>query len=113
MSFLKNIFSKKDIAISTYEDFWNWFAANEKAFFNAIKQKSNIEKEVLDILSPKLAELQNDFYFVVGMYEDLTAELVITADGSIANGGGGGGGGGGAPGGPGGRGAARGPAGGI
>ena len=33
MSFLKNIFGKKDDSkISTNEDFWNWFSANEKDF---------------------------------------------------------------------------------
>jgi hypothetical protein len=30
MSFLKNIFNKKEGPISTVDDFWIWFVENEK-----------------------------------------------------------------------------------
>lgn len=43
MSFLKNIFGKKDDSkISTNEDFWKWFSANEKEFAKALKTQKNI-----------------------------------------------------------------------
>ncbi|HZX59146.1 MAG TPA: DUF695 domain-containing protein, partial [Mucilaginibacter sp.] len=87
MNFLKNIFSKKDTPVRTYEEFWDWFVANERAFFNAVKnkQKNDTEKDFFDKLSPKLNDLKDGFYFVTGMYDDNTAELVITADGAIPN----------------------------
>ena len=44
MSFLKNIFGKKDEPINNYADFWTWFQKNEKAFFNVVKSRQNIEK---------------------------------------------------------------------
>lgn len=85
MSFIKNIFSKKNAPINSYEDFWNWFSNNQKAFFNVVKSKGNIEKGFFDKLSPKLNELKDGFYYLTGMYNDDTVELVITADSTIKN----------------------------
>jgi hypothetical protein len=85
MNFLKNIFSKKVQAIKTYSDFWNWFQANEKTFFNVVKTHTNIEKGFFDKLSPKLAELKEGYFYLTGMYDDNTAELVLTADGNAKN----------------------------
>ena len=44
MSFLKRIFSKQETPIRTYNDFWNWFQANERVFFTVVKDGNNIEK---------------------------------------------------------------------
>jgi len=85
MSLLKNIFGKKETPIRTFDDFWNWFQSNEESFFNAVKQHSDIEKDFFNKLSPKLNALKDGFYFVTGMYNDNTAELIITADGAIKN----------------------------
>lgn len=85
MSFLKNIFGKKDEPIKSNSDFWTWFQKNEKDFFNVVKSRQNIEKGFFDKLSPKLAELKDGFYYVTGMYDDNTVELVLTADGTIKN----------------------------
>jgi hypothetical protein len=85
MSFLKNIFGKKDEPIKSYSDFWTWFQKNEKDFFNVVKSRENIEKGFFDKLSPKLAELKEGYYYVTGMYDDNTVELVLTADGTIKN----------------------------
>lgn len=85
MSFLKNIFGKKDDPINSYSDFWAWFQKNEKDFFNVVKSRQNIEKGFFDKLSPKLAELKDGHYYVTGMYDDNTVELVLTADGTIKN----------------------------
>lgn len=85
MSFLKNMFSKKDGPIESYSDFWDWFQNHEKTFFNVVKSRKNIEKEFFDKLAPKLAELKDGYYFLAGMYDKKTAELVLTADGNIRN----------------------------
>lgn len=85
MNFIKNIFHKKDESIKTYTDFWNWFQKNEKVFFETVKSNTNIEKRFFDKLSEKLEELKEGFYFVAGMYNNETAELVITVDGNIKN----------------------------
>ncbi|MEO6301766.1 MAG: DUF695 domain-containing protein [Bacteroidia bacterium] len=83
MSFLKNIFSKKDNSINSYQDFWNWFAKNEKEFFKAVGDREIIEKNFLDKISPKLNELREGYCFLAGMLNDTTAELIITADGNF------------------------------
>ncbi len=58
MSFLKNIFGKKDAPIKSSSDFWGWFKKNERDFFNVVKNRQNIEKGFFDKLSPKLSELK-------------------------------------------------------
>ena len=85
MSFLKNIFAKKDEPIKSYEDFWSWFQKNQKAFFKVVKEQGNIEKDFFRRLSPKLHEIKDGIYYLTGMYDDDTAELALTAEGTISN----------------------------
>ncbi len=85
MSFLKNIFGKKDAPITNNADFWNWFLKNEKDFFNIVKSHNDIEGNFFDKLAPKLAELKDGYYYLTGMFDDNTAELVFTADGNTKN----------------------------
>lgn len=85
MSFLKSIFKTKDEPIKSYADFWNWFEKNEKDFFNVVKNRKDIEKGFFNKLSAKLGELKDGYYYLTGMYNDDTVELVLTADGSTKN----------------------------
>jgi hypothetical protein len=85
MSFLKNIFGKKDEPIKSYSDFWKWFETNNKEFFSVVKKGKSIEKGFFDKLSPKLEELKDGYFYLVGMYDDNTAELILTADGNTNN----------------------------
>ncbi len=85
MSFLKNIFSKKDSAIKSYKDFWDWFQNSERTFSYVVKQHQNIEKDFFDRVSPKLNELKDGFFLLTGMFDKDTVELIITADGVIKN----------------------------
>jgi Family of unknown function (DUF695) len=85
MSFLKKIFSKKDEPIKSYSDFWDWFQKNNTEFFSIVKKGKSIEKGFFDRLSPKLSELKDGYFYLTGMYDDNTAELVLTADGNTNN----------------------------
>ncbi|MCC9070734.1 DUF695 domain-containing protein [Flavobacterium sp. F-65] len=85
MGLINNMFGKKEEAIKTYADFWNWFKTNEKDFFNTVSKGDNIEKNFFDKLSPKLQELKEGYFFLAGMANEDTAELVLTADGNIKN----------------------------
>lgn len=85
MRFFKKIFGRADTPIFSNEDFWNWFIKNEKSFFNTIKKESNIEKNFFDKISSKLNELKEGFFYLTGMLDDNTVELVLTADGTIKN----------------------------
>jgi hypothetical protein len=85
MSFLKGLFTRNEDPIKSYADFWNWFEKNEKAFFNVIKKQGNVERVFFDKLSPKLGELKDGFFYLTGMYDDDTVELVLTADGDLKN----------------------------
>lgn len=85
MTFFKKAFSKADAPILSNEDFWNWFVKNEKLFFSAVKKQSNIEKNFFDKISPKLNELKDGFFYLTGMLDENTVELILTADGTIKN----------------------------
>jgi len=85
MSFLDKILGKKEAPIQSYNDFWNWFSANEKAFFRTVQSGENIHQGFFDKLAPKLDEIHEGIYFLTGMFDDQTAELVLTPDGAIRN----------------------------
>lgn len=82
---LKSIFGKKDAPIKNYGDFWEWFLKNERSFFKVVKKGNNIEKDFFGKLSPKLEELKDGFFFLAGMEDENTAELILTADGAVKN----------------------------
>lgn len=68
---------------SADQDFWKWFATQEKDFFKAVKERKNIDENFFDRVLPQLKELNENFFILVGMYEDSKAELIITVDGSL------------------------------
>ena len=76
---------KQDPPIKTYADFWHWFRDHEKAFFKVLKNQGNVERDFFDKLSPKLNQLREGYWFLAGMVDGDTAELVLTADGVVKN----------------------------
>src|SRR4051812_45170790 len=85
MNFFKKILAKKEKPVTDYDEFWIWFQDNEKVFFNVVSRQGDIEKEFFDKLSPKLNELKDGFFYLTGMCDANTAELILTADGKIKN----------------------------
>lgn len=85
MGLFNKLFSKNEPPIKNNKDFWDWFQQNEQMFHSVIKKQINIENEFIDKLLPKLKELNEGFYLLVGMENDDVAELVITAEGVIKN----------------------------
>jgi len=85
MGFLKNIFRPNDSPLKSYSDFWKWFSDNERLFYKVIKEHGDVENKIFKKLSPKLNELKEGFWYEVGMCDNNTAELIITADGVIKN----------------------------
>jgi len=85
MGLFDKFFAKKQSAINSNHDFWQWFQLNEKAFFKAVAQGDNIQELFFSKLSPKLEELKSGFFFLTGMFNTTTAELVLTADGNVNN----------------------------
>lgn len=80
-----SLFGQKDLPIRSYEDFWNWFQKNEKTFFNIVKSNTNIEAEFFNKIAPKLDELKDGYWYLTGMMDDNTVELIITVDGYPKN----------------------------
>lgn len=83
MSLFKKVFSSKEEPINTNADFWNWFKQNEKKFYHVVKSQGDIEKDFFDAMAPKLAQLGEGYFFLTGMYDDETAELILTPDGAV------------------------------
>ncbi len=85
MNILKKIFNKGEQEITSYDDFWNWFQKEEKYFYKTVKSKNNIVSDFFEKLSPKLNQLKEGYFYLTGMLNDDTAELIITADGNPKN----------------------------
>jgi hypothetical protein len=89
MGIFDKVFGKKeenvDVEIQTYQDFWNWFLTKEKEFHAIVKNRTNIETDFFDLMSSQLRKINEGFYFLAGMSDDETVELIITAEGEIKN----------------------------
>ncbi|MGG9960088.1 DUF695 domain-containing protein [Ferruginibacter sp. SUN106] len=86
MSFLKKLFGGKKAPqpIETPTAFWNWFLQQEPGFYTAIKSQDKAAEKLQQIID-QLQQLNPELYGLVGMYDDNTAELIITPDGDIKN----------------------------
>jgi len=82
---LIKLFKTKSNPIESDKQFWDWFTENQQSFYKAVKNTKNIEKDFLDKLSEKLNQLHENIWFLAGMFDDTTAELVLTPDGDITN----------------------------
>lgn len=70
-----------------YQEFWDWFLTMEKNFYQVVEKRDvkAIEKDFFDVISPKLNQVNEGYYFLTGMSDDATAELIITVEGEIKN----------------------------
>jgi len=89
MSFFNKLFGKKskkkEVEISSIADFWNWFIIHENTFYNIVNKGKNIEELFLNKSEVALSQLREQVWQVTGMYNDNTAELILTPDGNIKN----------------------------
>jgi hypothetical protein len=85
MGLFSNIFGGKqeeEKPITSYADFWNWFGQQAQGFAEVIKANGNIEKKVFDVIRPKLHQLDDNIFYLVGLSEGVV-ELVLTVDGKF------------------------------
>ncbi|MDN3691162.1 DUF695 domain-containing protein [Chryseobacterium tructae] len=70
-----------------YKGFWDWFLTKEKDFYQIVAKggQEAIEKDFFDSMAPKLSQINGGYYFLTGMSDDSTVELILTADGEIRN----------------------------
>lgn len=85
MGIFRNLMGTKEIPIKSNDDFWNWFQTKADDFFKIIKNNGNIERDFFNHLLSKLNQLRDGYFFLAGMLDDNTAELIITADGNLKN----------------------------
>ena len=70
-------------AIESYQDFWTWFQKHESGFFKAVKAHEKIEERFFNKMAPKLSQIREGIFYLTGMIDDNTVELILTADGTI------------------------------
>tara|TARA_R110002051_G_scaffold304668_1_gene374153 strand:+ start:124 stop:1233 length:1110 start_codon:yes stop_codon:yes gene_type:complete len=88
MRFLKNLFKKEEEKpIKSYQDFWDWFLLHENEFYKIVKKGNGnkISTQFFDKIAPKLNELKEGIWYLTGMLNDTTVDLILTADGEIQN----------------------------
>lgn len=85
MKFFKKIFQSESENNNYYAAFWAWFQSKEKEFHKVVKERNNVELGLFNKLSSQLDQLHEGFYFLAGMADESTAELVFTAEGNIKN----------------------------
>lgn len=88
MNFLKKLFRLKSSPIHSCSDFWEWFLKNEQKFHQVIQSSTDghyIDKHFFQKIQPQLDQLHEGIYYLTGMQDDDTAELILTPDGVIKN----------------------------
>jgi hypothetical protein len=68
-----------------FNTFWNWFQQHEQEFFKVVSQREHIEEGFFDLLSNELDLLKEGLFFLAGMKNENTVELIFTPDGAIKN----------------------------
>ena len=63
-----------------YAEFWHWFSQLERSFFHVVKAGERVHEDFFEKLAPALDRVKEGFYFQTGMFDDDTAELIITAE---------------------------------
>lgn len=58
---------------------------NQRPFFNSVKAGLDIETNFFNQLSPQLDRIKKDLFYLCGMLDDNTVELILTADGDTKN----------------------------
>lgn len=65
------------------QQFWEWFTENEKDFHQVVKRNESVDNDFIDKVLNKLNEIQEGYYLLTGMYDEHTAELIISAEGTV------------------------------
>ncbi|MFV0345329.1 MAG: DUF695 domain-containing protein [Bacteroidales bacterium] len=77
--------SNKNELTSAYKDFWAWFETNESTFHKAVKENDNVVENFFDYLATELDKITEGIFYLSGMYDENTSELILTADGNLEN----------------------------
>lgn len=89
MKFLNKLFDKKKDKTNqeqehlSVSEFWDWFVENQARLWEAVKTQNNIEFEFINPVFNKLNQVKEGAFLLVGMMDDVKAELVLTAEGRI------------------------------
>jgi hypothetical protein len=86
MSFFRKIFpAKKEKPIKSYQDFWLWFAQNEKAFRKAMTTKHRVQETFLHPVSDRACQWREGMFMAAGFTANGDIELTFSAEGRVVN----------------------------
>jgi len=85
MGFLKKLFKTNDSLEGRYKNFWKWFYEREGEFHNVLKENGDVHGVFFTHLAKKLDLVKEGFWYLAGMNDNETAELIITVDSDVKN----------------------------
>ncbi|MEL7121970.1 MAG: DUF695 domain-containing protein, partial [Bacteroidota bacterium] len=83
MSFLKSYLKKEEDLPDLIQNFWQWFTKHEQQFFKIIKEGTEIHEKFFSKLGPRLKHIDEGIFYLVGLHDKYTAELIFTAEGDV------------------------------
>ncbi len=63
-----------------YKEFWNWFIFKAEAFYEVVSEGRYIQEEFFSELRPELDKVRAGIYYLTGMKDESTAELILTPE---------------------------------
>lgn len=79
--------TKHSLNENAYNEFWQWFQQHQQDFYHIVAHgnASEIEQDFFDRLAPELEKVNEGIFFLTGMLDSQTAELILTPGGIIKN----------------------------
>jgi Family of unknown function (DUF695) len=84
MNFFKKLLTKNTPPPAN-QPLWEWFSEHERSFFHTVRSKDSqqINNRFLQEFMPRLQAIHDTLYCETGMFDETTAELVISAQGDV------------------------------
>lgn len=82
------MFKSNKKTIKSYADFWTWFLKHERKFYQVVKSSTDgeyISRHFFEKIEPKLSEINEGIFYLAGMLDKNTVELVLTPEGVVEN----------------------------
>jgi hypothetical protein len=86
MSLFRKFFpAKKEQPVTSYQDFWEWFVRNEKAFRKAMTTNLLVQETFLQPVSDKACQWREGMFMAAGVKANGDIELTFSAEGRVTN----------------------------
>ncbi|GHU14055.1 hypothetical protein FACS189441_2870 [Betaproteobacteria bacterium] len=83
----KGFARQKEALTQACHEFWKRFQQHAAEFFAVLDQGTpdDVDEKFFRKIAPWLENISNEFFYLAGMYDEHTAELILTAEGNLKN----------------------------